>query len=92
MVLRRFAEWFGQLKEATLIWWRGTSKYSTAVPDTVVKVLSADHELLQFHFQPLFDVAALEQERKLLQELMTDDEDEDEEEFFDPVGNLEDWV
>ncbi|CAG7720555.1 unnamed protein product [Allacma fusca] len=80
----------GRLAEIVTSWWTG-NRQPVAVPDNVLWVIKGPEVVELFNFQMLFDVADVQLEIDMVNDLLTDDDDEDEEEFFEPVGVLEDW-
>ncbi|CAG7818699.1 unnamed protein product [Allacma fusca] len=84
-----FFRWCEHLLATTISWWKGQPQNLIPVPENVVEVLSIEQARQNFIFEMFLDVEAIERELELIEDLMTDDEDED---FFDPLGNVEDWL
>ncbi|CAG7693751.1 unnamed protein product [Allacma fusca] len=88
MASSRIVGWMKQLKQWTLSWWITPS-------EMVVEFIPTDQIVKKFNFVVLLNMEGYRRERLLTDELMTedeDDEDEEDEEFFEPVGQVEDWV
>ncbi|CAG7726099.1 unnamed protein product, partial [Allacma fusca] len=57
------------------------------VPENVLTFVSWEDVVDFFEFRVMDGFEEID----IMREFFTDDEDEDEDEFFDPIGNLEDW-
>ncbi|CAG7832652.1 unnamed protein product [Allacma fusca] len=87
MEVVRILAWLIDLKRRIVEWFTGAALPLDPVPENVLTFVSWEDVVDFFDFRVMDGFEEID----IMQEFFTDDEDEDEDEFFDPIGNLEDW-
>ncbi|CAG7816345.1 unnamed protein product [Allacma fusca] len=87
MVFGQMTNWLRSLKATALIWWKGSPQQPLPFPVNNLPFVSLQEGT--FKFEVFLDVEAILRKNALTEVITTDAEDD---EFFDPIGNFEDWV